>query len=265
MFERSYLKELSKQRLHTGRGSAILVLLIAALLGGGAYTFSGGFRSTIDVDDIRDIGNISSFQLNRFSREILEFFREWWPVIFGAAAVAAVIGILYTVLVANVIKVGARGWFLRYWRGELPSVGELFASFRIYAPSVTTMLLKDIYTFLWSLLFIIPGIVKGYAYSMAEYIIYENPNLSGNDAITLSRRLTQGAKWDLFVFDLSYIGWDLLNSLTFGILGLVHVNPYRYTAHAAVYQSLKATAIQSGRMTWQDFGQIPPAAPAPEA
>ena len=239
MFERSYLKELSKQRLHTGRGSAILVLLIAALLGGGAYTFSGGFRGTVDWDDIRGFGGVNNFQLNRFSREILEFFREWGGIILGAAAVAAVIGILYSVLVANVVKVGARGWFLRYWRGELPSVGELFASFRIYAPSVTTMLLKDIYTFLWSLLFIVPGIIKSYSYAMTPYLMLDNPNMDSEDCIHRSREMMHGYKWKLFCMDLSFIGWAILCLFTLGI-GFLWLQPYIECSHAKFYEELKA-------------------------
>lgn len=190
---------------------------------------------------------------------------ETWPVIAGVLGVLLIIigvfvvlAVLYTIFVGNVIGTGMRGWFLRYSRGENAPFGELFASFRIYLPVVAANFLRSLYTFLWSLLFVIPGIVKSYAYSMTDYIIYENPNLSANQAITLSRELTQGAKWDLFVLDLSFIGWNLLSALTFGLLGILYVNPYYSTAHAMVYDSLKMTAIQSGRLTWADFGQVAP-------
>ena len=190
---------------------------------------------------------------------------ETWPVIAGILGVLLIINcvfkvlaVLYTIFVGNVIGTGMRGWFLRYSRGENAPFGELFASFRIYLPVVAANFLRSLYTFLWSLLFVIPGIVKSYAYSMTDYIIYENPNLSANQAITLSRELTQGAKWDLFVLDLSFIGWNLLSALTFGLLGILYVNPYYSTAHAMVYDSLKMTAIQSGRLTWADFGQMAP-------
>lgn len=177
-------------------------------------------------------------------------------LLLGAAVLAAVS--LYSIFVGNVVGTGMRGWFLRYSRGENASFGELFASFRIYMPVVAANFLRGLYTFLWSLLLFIPGIVKSYAYSMTDYIIYENPNLSANQAITLSRELTRGAKWDLFVLDLSFIGWNLLSGLTFGLLGVLYVNPYYSTAHALVYDSLKMTAIQSGRLTWADFGQVAP-------
>ena len=95
----------------------------------------------------------------------------------------------------------------------------------------------------------------------ALYNLCENPEMGVMEALNMSKVQTRGQKWELFVLDLSFIGWNLLSACTFGILGLVYVNPYTYTTHAAVYQSLKASAIQSGRLSWADFGQMPPAAP----
>ena len=92
---------------------------------------------------------------------------------------------------------------------------------------------------LWSLLFIIPGIVKGYAYSMTPFIMAENPDMSANDAITASRQLMDGHKGELFMLDLTFIGWDLLAALTFN-LGHLALNPYRNAAHAAFYKDLTA-------------------------
>ena len=73
--------------------------------------------------------------------------------------------------------------------------------------------------------------------------------------------LTDGAKVELFVFDLSFIGWELLSSITCGILGILYVNPYIWTAHAGIYDTLKDAAIRSGKLTWEDFGQLPPPPP----
>lgn len=242
MFNRSVLKDFAKQRLQQGRGTAILVGFLTMLLAG----TGGGVTYLFKQDD-------SSFP----------FSVSEWPTLFGFVAVvaitAALVALAYQIFVANVITLGSRGWYLRYWRGELPPTGELFASFRIYKPAVSTMLVKNIYIFLWSLLFVIPGIVKSYAYSMTEYILYENPNLTADQAIALSKRLTNGSKGALFVFDLSYLGWDILNAFTFGLLGIFYVYPYRFTAHAAIYQSLKDAAIANGTLQYEDFGQMPPA------
>ena len=181
----------------------------------------------------------------------------------------ALFALAYGIFVAGIIDVGCRGWFMRYWRGEYPSVSELFASFRIYLPALKTQLLTRVYVWLWSLLFVIPGIVKELAYSMVPYIIYENPNITANEAISMSCKMTDGAKGDLFVFSLSFFGWMLLDAFTFGILGIVYVYPYQCTAHAAIYDTLKIRAIQDGTLTWEDFGQsapsdVPPVYDTPE-
>lgn len=248
MFDRSYLKELSKQRMRGFRGNAILVVLLTMILG---TLFSG---SSINFETDTEQLQTEFHQLSSALEGIL-------PLLAGVIGVAVLAGLAYSIFVAGIIDVGCRGWFMRYWRGEYPPAGELFAPFRIYTPVLKTSLLMNVYIFLWSLLFIIPGIVKSLAYSMTPYIIYENPNLTADEAITLSRKLTDGAKGDLFVFGLSYFGWMLLNVFTLGILGLVYIYPYQCTAHAAIYDTLKVRAIQEGRMTWADFGQLPPQEP----
>jgi len=90
----------------------------------------------------------------------------------------------------------------------------------------------------WSLLFVIPGIVAAYRYSMATYIMAENPGMQATEAIERSKALMDGRKGDLFCLDLSFIGWAILASITFGI-GYLWLIPYIYTAYAAFYETLK--------------------------
>lgn len=179
-------------------------------------------------------------------------------VLIAIALIVLLLVSLYTIFVGNVMTVGGHGWMLRQWRGENAGVGEAFASFRIYKPTVVTMLVRDIYVWLWSLLFVIPGVIKAYAYSMTPYIIYENPNISANQAIKMSKKMTDGYKGDLFVLNLSFIGWVLLSAITGGLVGIFWANPYMGLTHAGVYEDLKWKAIQSGKLTWEDFGQTPP-------
>lgn len=164
-----------------------------------------------------------------------------------------------TIFLGNIVTVGMNGWLLRFWRGEDVRVTDLFACFRIYKPSLKAMFVSQLYAYLWSLLFVIPGIIKSYAYAMVPYIIYENPNLTPNQAVALSEKLTRGYKWKLFVLELSFIGWNMLSALTCGILGLLYVNPYMGLTYAGAYEQLKWTALQEGRVDWSDFGQMPPA------
>lgn len=173
--------------------------------------------------------------------------------------VAFVFAMLQTIFLGNIVTVGMNGWLLRFWRGENLRVTDLFACFRIYKPSLKAMFVSQLYAYLWSLLFVIPGIIKSYAYAMVPYIIYENPNLTPNQAVALSEKLTRGYKWKLFVLELSFIGWNLLSALTCGILGLLYVNPYMGLTYAGAYEQLKWAALQEGRVDWSDFGQLPPA------
>ena len=104
---------------------------------------------------------------------------------------------------------------------------------------VKVQLVKKVYIFLWGLLFVIPGIVKAYSYRMVPYVLAEDPFISHNDAILLSRRMMDGNKLSVFVLDLSYIGWYFLTALTAGLLGIFYVNPYVYATDAELYRILR--------------------------
>ena len=108
-----------------------------------------------------------------------------------------------------------------------------------YKNIVKTMFLKDLYISLWSLLFIVPGIVKSYEYRLVDYIISENPEMSTDEALKLSASLMKGNKWKTFVLDLSFIGWDILSAATWGILGVFYVDPYKKSTDAALYEAIK--------------------------
>ena len=106
-----------------------------------------------------------------------------------------------------------------------------------YVRSLVTSLLQALYTFLWSLLFIIPGIIKAYAYSMAFYLLNKEPELQASDAITKSKEYMNGHKMDIFLLQLSYIGWFILSIFTFGIL-LLWVMPKLLTAQTLMYDEI---------------------------
>ena len=248
MFDRKAIKSGVRTRMRGFLGNAILVSLICALLvGDGGFVFPGGGSFDSETpDSVQSFSDIFS-ELGADLSFVL-------PIVLVIISLVLLFAIVYSVFLGNVIAVGQKGWFLRYSRGEYPSVGDLFASFRIYQPAMLTMLLYSIYTFLWSLLFVIPGIVKSYAYALAPYIIYENPNMAPADALRLSERLMQGKKWSLFVFHLSFFWWYLLSAITFGIVGITYVNPYVNTAEAVVYDTIKWDAINSGTLPRELFG-----------
>ena len=114
----------------------------------------------------------------------------------------------------------------------------IFDGFRNFINVFLVNLLIGIFTFLWTLLFIIPGIIKGLSYSMANFIMAENPNISASDAIKESKKLMDGNKLDYFMLSLSFIGWHLLDIFTLGILSIWLI-PYIHATNAAFYEAVK--------------------------
>ena len=128
--------------------------------------------------------------------------------------------------------------------GDARLTSNMFRNaFDKYFKNVWAMLLYTIFIGLWSLLFLIPGIVKAYAYSMTPYILKDNPELSANEAINLSKKMMKGHKFDLFMLQLSFIGWYILSIFTFGI-GMLWLVPYTTTAQAAFYQDIKKDFVK---------------------
>lgn len=146
------------------------------------------------------------------------------------------------IVVAGPLMLGFYTCYLKMQRNQDVEFEELFSGFNNFVTSMVTYLLIMVYTFLWSLLFIIPGIVKALSYSMSLFILADNPNMKANEAITKSKEMMKGHKWKLFVLYLSFIGWYILVALTFGIL-IIYVGPYMYTSLTAFYEEIKGPSI----------------------
>lgn len=148
---------------------------------------------------------------------------------------------ILVILVSVPVQVGYCNSFRKlHQEGDASVVGNMFSlGFNNWGHIVLGQLLMSVFVFLWSLLLIVPGIVKAYAYAMTPYILVERPELSANEAISLSSRMMKGHKFDLFYFQLSFLGWALLGILTLGI-GFLWLSPYYMTAQAAFYQDVKA-------------------------
>ena len=148
---------------------------------------------------------------------------------------------LLRVFLFNVLTVGFYVAFLKLLRtGDDRLTTNMFEiSFRNYWHKLWGMLLMHIFIILWSLLFLIPGIVKAFSYAMTPYILEENPELGANEAIDRSRAMMKGHKFDLFWLLLSFIGWAILCVFTLGI-GTLWLTPYTQTSVAAFYEDVKA-------------------------
>lgn len=139
-------------------------------------------------------------------------------------------------------------------RDQLVDVGTPFrTAFTNYGRKLGGYLWMLLLTLLWALLFYIPGIVKAYAYSMTPYILADCPNVRARDALKLSMRIMKGHKWELFVLQLSFLGWELLSALTLGLLDLFYVAPYMYNTYATFYLEAREEALRSGVIT---MGQL---------
>lgn len=132
--------------------------------------------------------------------------------------------------------------------GIAMEVKGIFSGFqKDFAQNFLIMLMSGIFAFLWGLLFVIPGIVKTYAYSMAYYIKVDHPDYDWRQCINESKRITKGHKGELFVLDLSFIGWLIVGALCFGV-GLLWVTPYMNAAKAQFYNELvkkEAPAVET--------------------
>ena len=166
---------------------------------------------------------------------IVAFFVAFFIVF----AVVLAVGLVIDAFLINPIELGCKRFFRRNL-DEPAKLGNItFAFDSNYKNIVKTMFLRDLYVWLWSLLFVIPGIIKAYEYKMIPYLLSENPAMTTEEAFAESKKLMTGNKWKAFVLDLSFILWDIASILTCGIVGIFWVNPYKASTEAALYEAIK--------------------------
>lgn len=198
-------------------------------------------------------GATSGISLPRFEN------REYYDIAnsnFGNLFLLMMFGLLGVGLVFALIAFFCGGavrlGYCRFNRNLLdhnnPSFMDLFSKFDIFWRGFALQFLIGLYTFLWTLLFIIPGIIAGLSYAMAPYILEENPNMPINEAIRISQDMMYGNKWRLFCMQFSFIGWQILCVLTCGI-GFLFLTPYMNAAHAAFFYDV------SGKFNAQNTAQ----------
>ena len=170
------------------------------------------------------------------------FSGVWVMATIFAVLLAVTIAIVLKVIVGNALIIGAHKIFLDNELDPDPRAYSkiVFVFSHGYWKNVAiTMFLKDLFVALWSLLLIVPGIIKAYEYKMVPYLLVENPEMPYQDALARSKEMMDGQKWNAFVLDLSFLGWFILEALTLGVLGLFYVNPYYYQTQAELYLALK--------------------------
>ena len=218
---------------------AVLVGLVAMLLGG---TGSGGPELKLNIDGS---GAHATFQ---YAGQTIYstgggLDSDIGAFLVGSAiyiAIAAIIMAAIYFLLGSVVSIGYARFNLNLVDRGNPAFETLFGYFSHWQNAVVARLLQSVYILLWSLLFIIPGIVATYSYAMTEFILAENPDLTASEAIAQSKVIMTGNRWRLFCLHFSFIGWDILSSLTRGIGGL-WLLPYKRAAEAAFYREITGT------------------------
>ncbi|WP_274361815.1 DUF975 family protein [Paenibacillus thermotolerans] len=162
-----------------------------------------------------------------------------YAVIMGVLGYIPIVGAIAALLLSGAFSYGLYSFFLQQTRGQQPELGVLFSGFQKFGATLVLYLLMAIFTALWSLLLIIPGIIAAFRYSMAYFIMIDNPGIGAMEAINQSKLMMKGYKGKLFMLYLSFIGWALLCIVTLGI-GYLWLMPYMQASLAAFYEQLKS-------------------------
>jgi len=165
-------------------------------------------------------------------------------IIFGLLLCASSLVIIGSLLIMGPMTLGLALVYLDVSYGVPLTVNRMFEGFDQFGKAFVLNLLIGIFTFLWSLLFFIPGIIKEISYSMAFYILAENPGMSAAEALNESKRIMNGHKMDYFILQLSFIGWLLLGAITFG-LAYIYVIPYMTASQMNFYHAIKGDRVDA--------------------
>lgn len=242
MWSREELKSRAKLVLRKTYLHALVVSIVIAFAGGNNNWSSGSSYS----ENSRDYTYLDVINGN---------FIDWSFILTASITFITlmIIIIVFRIFVGYSLKVGGTRYFV-----QSAQYKDNKKCFRFgfdgqnYMGIIKTMLLTDIFIFLWSLLLIIPGIIKSYSYRMVPYILAANPNIGVKKAIALSNDMTKGHKFDMFVLDLSFIGWYLLGILAFGI-GIFFVMPYDNATSAELYLVLRQNALEDNLCSYEDL------------
>ena len=223
MWTRSELKQRGKSAFLRNYGITVLVTLILGFL----------------------TGELSGNSISNSARDVITE---------NDGDIIALIGILVKIFIGNLIEIGS----MRFYEensSRKTSLGVILSGFRqgSYGKNVLTLFLRDLYRVLWTFLLIIPGIVKSYEYSMISYILAENPEISRRRAFEISREMMRGEKWSAFVLDLSFIGWNFLSVITFGIVGLLYSRPYLKSTRVELYKVNREKVLGNGSASIEEL------------
>ena len=214
----SELRAMARRNLEGTWGISVGVALVAALLGGLIVGTGSNINFNFNEDTVRNLPPI------------------FWTVLLPLVSLAGLLGIVSFIL-GGTVELGYAKFLLKQYDRKELQFSDLFSQFERFGTGFAQKFLRTLYTCLWALLLVIPGIVKGLSYAMTPFILEEHPEMTASEAIKASMKLMDGHKMDLFILGLTFIGWEILACLTMGI-GFLFLNPYMNAAYAAFYRNI---------------------------
>ncbi len=230
-------RDIARDALRGRWWNAVLAGIIAMLLGGNimsGVSTGNGSSSSSSANEAVITNNI-----NNVGPAVASDVHGVLPTVLMVLVILFVIYAIISIVVGGAVSFGYAKYNLDLIDGKPVRVEFLFSQFERIGDGFVMRLLITVYILLWSLLFVIPGIIATYSYALAPYILYENPGMKPNEAIRRSKEMMKGRKWRLFCMLISFIGWAFLTVLTLGI-GMLFLRPYMEAAGAAFYRQLKA-------------------------
>lgn len=227
------IKQNAREALSGNWFSAVIAGFIATVLG--AVSMSGGVSFSFNFTSEKSFEE-SAGQLN-IPEEVLVTIALVLAVVAIVASVYAVIQLI----VGSVVSIGYAEFNINIVESEDPSISTLFSNFDRSKTAIWARILRSIKIALWTLLFVIPGIVASYKFALMEFVLADNPEMSAREALKESKELMSGNKWRLFCLQLSFIGWYLLGILTLGI-AFIWIVPYQQASYAEFYRDVRDNA-----------------------
>lgn len=254
------LKENAKANLRKNHWRCVVVSFLMALGSGAAVSFSTTLPSGESSENATFYENFPG----EFPGTVEE---EFFPFLITFLAIFTVLLIGFTVLryiVFSSFRCGGIRYYLKQRKNNPTDIQEVFEHLRdkTFLNIAKVVFIRDIKILLWTLLFIIPGIVKSYEYFAIDYILAVNPTISHKKAEELSKSIMDGRKADAFILGLSFIGWGILNMFTCGILGIVYTTPYIDATFVEFFSYAREMAIAEGKITPDEVPDYLPYEPA---
>lgn len=183
--------------------------------------------------------------------ELSSVITEVAPGIIVIGILILLFSFLISIFVINPLEVGTKRFFLKSLT-EDAEIKEVVSFSNGYMNIVKILFIRNLKIFLWTLLFIIPGIIKAYEYLMIPYLLAENPNLSQKEVFAISKQMMDKQKFETFFLEMSFVGWWVLTALSLGGVGIFYANPYERLTYAALYDTLSTAHGHPARASQQE-------------